>query len=248
MLTISISFQFDLKWPFHPEIHTDLCTFLFTLLLRVFFLQKLIVTHFAFCFSQVSSTIFPVLTKLPSMSLAHAQHLQRVCYFSHQSSCLKTPTTTGVAVQRLCSLKAAVKSPCWMAIVHPILPSPLRPQKPVLVRVRNSIATCTLPQVDRTLIGTGICRKERACEQAWLACCLFRPCSRQEKFLSLWRKCRRYDRLRDHSTCNSIKESNLSTMHLNPQKAVFMACVFHPTRRAQRVLGSIHQLTHYSPM
>ena len=180
------------------------------------------------------------------MSLAHAQHLQRVCYFSHQSSCLKTPTTTGVAVQRLCSLKAAVKSPCWMAIVHPILPSPLRPQKPVLVRVRNSIATCTLPQVDRTLIGTGICRKERACEQAWLACCLFRPCSRQEKFLSLWRKCRRYDRLRDHSTCNSIKESNLSTMHLNPQKAVFMACVFHLTRRAQRVLDSIHKLTHYS--
>lgn len=201
--------------------HWSLRIFVYVTSKSFFCLQKLIVTHFAFCFSQVSSTIFPVLTKLPSMSLAHAQHLQRVCYFSHQSSCLKTPTTTGVAVQRLCSLKAAVKSPCWMAFVHPILPSPLRPQKPVLVRVRNSIATCTLPQVDRTLIGTGICRKERACEQAWLACCLFRPCSRPEKFLSLWRKCRRYDRLRDRSTCNSITESNLSPKHLNPQEAVF---------------------------
>ena len=141
------------------------------------------------------------------MLRAHAPLLQRVYYFSYQSSCLKTPTTTGVAVQRLCSLKAVMKSPRWMAFVHPILPSPQRPQKPVLARVRNSIATCTFPRVDRTSIGTGTCRKERACERAWLVCYRFRPCNRRERFLSLWRKCRRYDRLRDENTTRSVTAS-----------------------------------------
>ena len=149
--------------------------------------------HFAFRLSQVSSTIFPTLTKLLSTPRAHAQLLQRVCYFSCQSSCLRTPTTTSVAVRRLYSLKVAVKSPCWMVFVHPILPSPQCPQKLVLARVKNSIATCTLPPVDRTWIGIVTCRKGQACELAWQACCRFRLCSRREKFLSLWRKCRRYD-------------------------------------------------------
>ena len=133
------------------------------------------------------------------MWLAHAQPLQHVCCFSYQSSCLKTTTTMGVAVRRPSRLKIAMKSDRWMVFAHLIPPSPQHPQKPVQARVKNSIATCTLPPVDRTWIGTGTCRKGRACEPAWRACCRFRPCSRQEKFLLWWRKCRRYDRMRDET-------------------------------------------------
>lgn len=196
-----------------------------------FFFKNSLKIPFCFFF-QVSSTIFPTHTKLLSTQRAHSQLLQRVCYFSYQSSCLKKSATTEVAMQKLCSLKAALKSPCWMAFVHPILPSPQLPQKPVLALVKNSIATCTLPRVSRTWIGTGTCRKGRVCELAWRACCRFRPCSRRERFLSLWRRFRRYE----------IPNTTwlVTVSQLNPQKAVEIACVFHPTERAQRVLGSIH--------
>lgn len=137
------------------------------------------------------------------MSLVPVQLLPRVCCSSYQPSCLKKITTTDVAARKLCSMKAA-KSPHWTAFDHRILLFLRLPQKPVWAHVKNSIATCGLPQVNRTLIGTGTCRKERACELAWRACCRLRHCNPREKFLSLWRKFPRYERLEEGSILNDI--------------------------------------------
>lgn len=126
------------------------------------------------------------------MSPEPAQLLQRVCCSSSQPSCLKKLSTTYMAARRSWSLITA-KSPHWMESGHRIPLFPQLPLKPAWARVKNSTATCALPRVSPTWIGTGTCRREQACAPAWLVCCRFRLCNQRGKFLSLWKKCHRYE-------------------------------------------------------